>query len=141
MTRQDPSKNSRKPRRPMLWAASGGLLLVMAFIIAHGTDLPAKVHLDLDGVRVQGTAEPVAQDQWRLRYKHEDGAIIARQYSGGFGWQTPTPPDHAVSIVYDPANPHSFQPLGLSYVPGAITAALFIASLYLLLRVRKALRR
>ncbi|MCL4215767.1 MAG: hypothetical protein KJ052_01985 [Candidatus Hydrogenedentes bacterium] len=141
MTRQDSAKGGYKPRRPMLWAASGGFLLILAFLIAHGTDLPAKVHLDLDGVRVLGTAEPLTQDQWRLRYQREDGAIVARQYSGGFGWQSPTPPGHVVRIVYDPANPHSFQPVGLSYVPGAITAVLFTASLYLLLRVRKVLRR
>ena len=71
--------------------------------------------------------------------KMRPGAIRRKQYDGGFGFQRLNNGVTEIQVVYDPENPDSFQPAGLSYVPGAVTGVLFLGGMVLVLQARRAI--
>lgn len=112
-------------------------MVTAAVMVGRATDLQRKAALDFGGVRVEGTAEPVDEPRtYRLTYEGPRGAIHGRRYEGSLGWQAWWGDSETITMVYHPEEPTMFQPLGVSYMPGAIALLLFSTGFVIVMRAR-----
>ncbi len=114
------------------------LVLVMAAVmVGRATDLQRTAALDFGGVRVEGTVEPLDEPRsYRLTFEDPSGAIHGRRYEGALGWQGWWGDSETMTMAYHPERPGLFQPLGVSYVPGAIALLLFSTGFVVVMRAR-----
>jgi hypothetical protein len=139
-------KTEQSPRivygwKPFVYLVVGLALGGIAAFLAYRFEIGPKLALDFKGARVEGNAERMEDGVYRLRYKHPSGAIYGRMHRGSFGVQRYKDEKTPIAMAYAPDEPGRFQPVGLSYVPGGIAVALFLASLALVLRARQLIMR
>ena len=114
-------------RRLIAQLLGGVALVVAAMLVANHTGLMDSLGLDFKGEQAVGRAEMDPNGRCILRFEDPTGAIRRKQYDGGFGFQRLNNGVTEIRVVYDPSDPDSFQPAGLSYVPGVVTAILFLS--------------
>ena len=120
----------------MAFAIAGVFTATAAIFVARYFEFGQNIGLDLQGERVMGTAEPNENGTFRLRYEDGDG-IHARTYRGGFGLQKTADHPFEVELVRDPEKPGRFQPIGLSYLPGALVLTIFCVGMAFILHARR----
>ena len=113
-------------------------LVILAVIVGRAAELQRKAALDFGGARIEGTAEPVVEEPraYRLTFEGPGGAIHSRRYEGSLGWQGWWGDRQTMTMVYHPDDPALFQPLGVSYAPGAIALLLFSTGFVVVMRAR-----
>ena len=108
-----------------------GVLCTSAAIwVGRDAHLERTAKLDFIGTRILGTAEPLGPDAYRIRYTHPaSGTIYSSIVRGTFPGGEGAIGKQDVRLIYNPADPAAFQVAGLSYIPGAITAALVLGAI------------
>lgn len=123
-----PEPPPRVPWRDWVLLLVGAALIAVSALVANHYDLSRNLQMDFKGVRVQGTIEPwPGANGVRLSYKHPSGTLYAMLYRKPVRWagrgRAP------IELVYLPTKPETFQPAGLSYLPGAGALTLFLLGL------------
>jgi hypothetical protein len=127
---------------PRTWPhlVAGILLVGLAIVVGRTNNLAERLELDLNGERVQGTAEQVDSSTYILRYTHPAGTIHRKRYSGPFMFREGPDENFSLTLAYSMQDPAHFQPIGISYIPGAITGFLFVGGFMLVMRARQLVR-
>ncbi len=133
----EPTPDQLVRARMMMFVMAGVLLVTVSIFVARYFELNQHIGLDLQGERIQGSAEPTEDGAYRLRYEATDGGIHARTYRGGFGLQATADHPFEVELVRDPETPGRFQPAGLSYLPGVLTLMIFCVGMACILHARR----
>lgn len=124
-------------KRALIEIATALALVLAAVMVGRTTNLQRKAVLDFGGVRIEGTAEAVDDLRtYRLTFEDPRGAIHGRRYEGSLGWQGWWGDSESITMVYHPEEPGLFQPLGVSYAPGAIALLLFSTGFVVVMRAR-----
>lgn len=123
----------------MLVAILAGMALVAcAVYVAQRMRLRESFSLDWRGTAIQGSAETINADMYRLRYTSAAG-ITAQTIKGRLPlYQRFASDGKSVTIMYDPLNPTNLQAKGQSYVATLIVGALFAAGMACVLYARRA---
>jgi len=135
--------DTRSPDRPpRVWhlVLGGTLLVLAAILVAQYFNLGPKLSLDFGGRRIQGSAQRLHDSVYVLRFQDPMGDIHRKRYRGSFGYQRSHKDKFDVTITYDPQDSTKFQPAGVSYFPGLISGALFLAGMTAVLRARQLVR-
>ena len=124
------------------WALLGaGVALVLgASLFAQRAGLGRNLVLDFRGMRAIGSAEPMADGAYSLRYEHPSGVIYRRHYSGRLSGEPSPEEAFDIAIVFDPDDPRHFQPAGLSYLPGVAALTAFIVGMVCVLKAHARIR-
>ncbi len=124
-------------RRALIEIAIAMALVIAAVMVGRAADLQRKAALDFGGARIEGTVEPLDEPRThRLTFEGPDGAIHGRRHEGSLGWQAWWGDVETMTMVYHPEEPGLFQPLGVSYAPGAIALLLFSTGFVVVMRAR-----
>jgi hypothetical protein len=115
-------------------------LVGAAMVVAQRVGLRETFMLDWRGTATEGSAERIGEDRYRLSHR-TPAAIQARTYTGNIPVTRAEGKRFPVKLVYNPADPSEFQPRGLSYVPTAIVAVLFVGGMGCVLYARRIVHR
>ena len=135
----DPNSSTsiRFPKWRVLALILGGIGLVgAAVVVAQRTHLRETFVLDWRGTTTEGSAERIGKDRYRLRYVLPTG-IHARTYEGNVPFTRTEGDRLPITLVYSPSRPSDFQPRGLSYIPAAFVAVLFVSGMSCVLYARR----
>ncbi|MFO7973284.1 MAG: hypothetical protein R6V12_01465 [Candidatus Hydrogenedentota bacterium] len=133
-------KSKKPPWRGIVFLVAGVVLVLSAALLAQRTGLGTSLVLDLKGLRTIGSAEPMGDGVYYLRYQHPRGAIYRRRYTGRLSGEPMPNGELEVAVVFHPEKPNRFQPAGLSYLPGVVALTMFIAGMWCVLRARSVMR-
>ncbi len=123
---------------PLILVGAGVCLVLLAAWIGDHMDLKDSLYFDLRGESAVGKAERQPDGRYRISYQHPSGGIYARSNQSSLGPQTHKGASRTIRVKYDPRRPELFQPSGMSYFPAALTGALFLSGMALVLRGRRA---
>jgi hypothetical protein len=119
------------------YVLAGVACVLAASFVAQRTRLGRSLTLDLKGERARGLVERRDDGVYMLRFQHPSGTIYRRRYEGGFGFQSVQGRVSEITLAYDPDQPTTFQPVGLSYLPGTAAGLLFLAGMGFVLYSRR----
>lgn len=120
---------------PLIYAAVGMALVLLASYLAERANLRQSLPLDLRGQTASGTAERKADGAYRISYKHPDGSIQARE-ARWLGFQRIDGDEGSIDIRFSLDGPGRFQPMGISILPTAAAGIVFITGMLLVFRGR-----
>lgn len=134
-------KTAKPPWPGIVLLVVGVLLVLGASVFAQRTGLGKSLVLDVKGVRTIGSAEPMGPGVYHIRYQHPTGTIYRHQYTGRLSGEPLPSGEIEIAVVFNPQKPNEFQPAGLSYLPGVIAPAVFVAGMWCVLKARTVMRR
>jgi hypothetical protein len=128
---------ARIPFRPFLALTAGVFLVMAGAMVGERTGLGEKLWLDWNGGRAEGRVEQLASGLYRISFTAPEGSIHARGGVKSLGPLHALRPDAPLRVAYNRETPGQFQPVGVSWLPGALAIALFLSGMSLAITARR----